>query len=147
MLAIINAAAERYRGAIPEDCWHDPYMPIEQLERDIAAGVEFWGAEADGKLVGVMGIQPVQDVVLIRHAYVLPSVQGRGIGRRLLARLCASTTQPILIGIWASANWAIGFYERNSFTLVDRREVPALLRRYWSIPERQIERSVVLRQS
>jgi N-acetylglutamate synthase-like GNAT family acetyltransferase len=147
LLAIINAAAERYRGIIPEDCWHEPYMPAGQLARDIAAGVEFWGAEADGQLIGVMGIQPVEDVVLIRHAYVLPTAQGRGIGGKLLAHLTARAIRPILVGTWAAAAWAIAFYERHGFELVDRNDVPALLRRYWSIPDRQIERSVVLRQA
>ncbi len=141
---IINQAAERYRGIIPEDCWHEPYMPADELAQEIAAGVDFWGAECDGALVGVMGIQPVQDVALIRHAYVLPSAQGRGIGGRLLEALCAASGRPVLVGTWAAADWAIGLYRRHGFVLVGREETPALLRRYWTVSERQIEVSVVL---
>jgi GNAT superfamily N-acetyltransferase len=147
LLGIINRAAERYRGAIPDDCWHEPYMSADALTRELAAGVVFHGAEVDGELLGVMGVQPVADVDLIRHAYVAPEAQGRGIGSALLTRLCAGTTRPILIGTWAAASWAIGFYERHGFVLVKRAEVPGLLRKYWSIPDRQIETSVVLRQS
>lgn len=141
---IINAAAERYRGAIPADCWHEPYMPEAALAQEIAAGVEFWGIEHDGALAGVMGIQPVQDVALIRHAYVLPSEQGRGIGGRLLTALCGAAGRPVLVGTWAAAEWAIGFYRRHGFVMIERAEVPALLRRYWTVSERQIEVSVVL---
>jgi N-acetylglutamate synthase-like GNAT family acetyltransferase len=147
LLGIINRAAERYRGVIPDDCWHEPYMSSQELERELTAGVVFHGAELDGELVGVMGIQAVADVDLIRHAYVAPEAQGGGVGGALLARIRAGTKRPILIGTWAAASWAIRFYERHGFTLVERAEVPDLLRRYWSIPERQIETSVVLRQS
>ena len=141
---IINAAAERYRGAIPADCWHEPYMPEDALAQEIAAGVASWGIEREGALVGVMGIQPIQDVALIRHAYVLPSEQGRGIGGRLLEALCAAAGRPVLVGTWAAADWAIGFYRRHGFVMVGREEIPALLRRYWTVSERQIEVSVVL---
>jgi N-acetylglutamate synthase-like GNAT family acetyltransferase len=144
MARIINGAAERYRGVIPADCWHEPYMPAAALAQEIAAGVEFWGIERDGALVGVMGTQPVQDVALIRHAYVLPSEQGRGIGGRLLDALCAAAGRPALVGTWAAAAWAIGLYRRHGFVLVGREETPALLRRYWAVSERQIELSVVL---
>jgi GNAT superfamily N-acetyltransferase len=144
---IVNAAAEAYRGVIPDDCWHEPYMPAEELDREIVAGVEFWGYEADGELIGVMGIQPVRDVVLIRHEYVLPSRQGEGIGRGLLEHLRAMTDRPILIGTWASAEWAIRFYERNGFELVSEERKNELLKTYWDIPARQIETSVVLAQS
>ena len=141
---IITAAAERYRGAIPPDCWHEPYMSRDELEREIAAGVEFWGFD-DGNLLGVMGIQPVKDVTLIRHAYVLPSQQGRGIGGRLLEHLRAMTTRPILIGTWKDATWAIRFYEGHGFELVPEAQKAGLLKKYWSISPRQVETSVVLR--
>lgn len=141
---IINAAAERYRGVIPDDRWHDPYMAPEQLRSEIAAGVAFWAAEDDAETLGVMGIQKVKDVVLIRHAYVRPGAQGHGVGSALLAHLRGLTDLPILIGTWADATWAIKFYQRQGFTLVPRSEVPRLLRTYWSIPDRQVETSVVL---
>lgn len=144
ILSIINDAALAYRGVIPEDCFHEPYMARRQLERDIAAGVSFWGYEGDGRLLGVMGIQPVADVELIRHAYVSPSSQGRGVGSALLTYLAALATHPMLVGTWADADWAIGFYERHGFALVPRDEAAALLRKYWSISDRQIETSVVL---
>ena len=144
ILAIVNAAAEAYRGVIPDDCWHEPYMPRAQLDREIASGVAFWGYEADGELIGVMGIQPVRDVDLIRHAYVLPSAQGRGIGGALLAHLQRSTTRRVLIGTWSDATWAIRFYERHGWELVPEAQKPALLRTYWTISDRQIETSVVL---
>jgi GNAT superfamily N-acetyltransferase len=142
MLAIVNAAAVAYRGVIPEDRWHEPYMGAAALEAEIAAGVEFWGYEDDGEVIGVMGIQPVKDVTLIRHAYVSPAAQGRGIGGALLAALDARGTGQMLVGTWAAASWAIRFYERHGFVAVD--DPATLLRRYWSIPERQIETSVVL---
>jgi len=140
--AIVNAAAVVYRGVIPEDRWHEPYMPAAELKGEIAAGVEFWGYEDGGEVIGVMGIQPVQDVTLIRHAYVSPAAQGRGIGGALLAALDARGTGQMLVGTWAAASWAIRFYERHGFVPVD--DPATLLRRYWSIPERQIETSVVL---
>lgn len=144
ILEIVNAAAEAYRGVIPADRWHDPYMSAEELAREIAAGVRFSACEADGEVVGVMGIQPVRNVELIRHAYVRPSCQGRGIGKVLLDRLRETTERPILIGTWAAADWAIRFYEKNGFALVPRDATALLLKTYWSIPERQIETSVVL---
>ena len=144
MLAIINAAAAAYRGVIPPDRWHDPYMPAADLDGEIAAGVAFWGYEDDGELVGVMGLQPVRDVELIRHAYVDPGRQRGGIGGALLEHLLGRATQPMLVGTWADAGWAISFYERHGFELVSRERTAELLRRYWTIPERQIETSVVL---
>lgn len=144
MLAIINAAAEAYRGVIPSDCWHEPYMTRAQLENEIAAGVTFSGYEARGQLIGVMGIQQVRDVDLIRHAYVLPGNQGRGIGSSLLAHLRSTTTRRILIGTWAAAEWAIRFYRSHGFELVSPADKASLLKTYWTIPERQIETSVVL---
>ena len=147
ILAIVNAAAEAYRGVIPEDRWHEPYMPGEELDAEIAAGVEFWGYEEDGKLLGVMGIQQVRDVDLIRHAYVVPETQGRGIGGALLGHLLARAERPILVGTWAAAEWAIRFYERHGFEYVGRERTAELLREYWDIPERQIDTSVVLAQT
>jgi GNAT superfamily N-acetyltransferase len=142
--AIVNAAAEAYRGVIPADRWHEPYMSLEELDREIAAGVRFWGYEAGGKLLGVMGIQRVEDVELIRHAYVTPASQGRGIGSALLEHLMRSATLPVLVGTWAAATWAIRFYERHGFVLTSPDEKTRLLKRYWSIPDRQVETSVVL---
>ena len=145
MLGIVNAAAERYRGAIPSDCWHEPYMSAEQLDRDVAAGVRFWGfVDAAGELLGVMGLQSVRDVDLVRHAYVRPDRQGRGVGGRLLAHVEALTPGRILIGTWADAEWAIRFYEAHGYTRVPPDTAAALLRTYWEIPARQIETSVVL---
>jgi N-acetylglutamate synthase-like GNAT family acetyltransferase len=144
VLAVINDAALAYRGVIPPDRWMHPYMPAEELRRELQHGVAMWGYEEEGVLVGVMGIQPVEDVVLIRHAYVSTSRQRRGIGGRLLARLRRGVEQPMLVGTWAAATWAVGFYQRHGFRLVSPEEKDRLLRRYWSIPERQVETSVVL---
>jgi GNAT superfamily N-acetyltransferase len=144
ILAIVNTAAEAYRGVIPADQWHEPYMPATELDSEIAAGVTFWGYEAGGALVGVMGIQPVRDVDLIRHAYVSPGSQRRGVGRALLAHLAGSATRRMLVGTWASAEWAIRFYRRHGFELVSPGRKTALLQTYWTIPDRQIETSVVL---
>ena len=145
VLAIINAAAQAYRGVIPDDRWREPYMSAEALDSEIAAGVEFWGVEDDdGALAGVMGIQAVRDVDLIRHAYVRPGLQGGGIGRLLLDALTSNAERPLLVGTWAAADWAIRFYERNGFELVTPEEKERLLRVYWDIPERQVETSVVL---
>ncbi len=144
ILAIVNDAAEAYRGRIPADRWHEPYMSAGELERELAAGVAFWGLEEAGTLVGVMGLQDVRDVALIRHAYVATAARGRGIGGRLLVHLLAQTTRPVLVGTWAAATWAIGFYEKHGFALVPPAEKERLLRAYWAIAERQIEVSVVL---
>lgn len=144
ILAIVNAAAEAYRGVIPNDCWHEPYMPPGELDEEIGAGVVFWGYESDGVLVGVMGIQPVREVELIRHAYVLPSMQGRGIGTSLLAHLTGRSARPLLVGTWAAADWAISFYRRQGFELVSPERKSELLNRYWTISQRQVEASVVL---
>jgi GNAT superfamily N-acetyltransferase len=144
MLAIINSAAEAYRGVIPADRWHEPYMPARELDDEIAAGVAFWGYEADGALVGVMGIQPVRDVDLIRHAYVLPESQGRGVGGALLEHLRSLTARRMLVGTWATAEWAISFYERHGFEATSSEQKTALLKTYWTIPDRQVETSVVL---
>jgi RimJ/RimL family protein N-acetyltransferase/GNAT superfamily N-acetyltransferase len=144
ILAIVNAAAEAYRGVIPADRWHEPYMDARELDAEIAAGVEFWGYEADGELIGAMGIQRVRDVDLIRHAYVLPASQRSGVGGALLEHLLDRTDRRMLVGTWAAAEWAVGFYERHGFELVPPRLKDELLRTYWTIPDRQIETSVVL---
>jgi GNAT superfamily N-acetyltransferase len=144
IFAIINAAAEAYRGVIPADGWHEPYMPLEELDDEIAAGVEFWGYRNRGELVGVMGIQDVGELDLIRHAYVAPEHQGRGVGGALLQHLTRSATRPMLVGTWSAAEWAIRFYRRHGFEPCSPERSAELLRRYWSIPERQIETSVVL---
>jgi GNAT superfamily N-acetyltransferase len=129
---------------IPADRWHEPYMDEAELDAQLDEGVVFWGYEADGELAGVMGIQARGDVDLIRHAYVLPGRQGEGIGRALLEHLRGLAGRPMLVGTWADAVWAIRFYERNGFELVSPEEKAALLRRYWAIPDRQVETSVVL---
>ena len=144
ILRIVNLAAEAYRGVIPEDRWREPYMPARELDGEIAAGVAFWGYESEGELLGLMGIQPVGDVDLIRHAYVLPGRQRGGVGSVLLEHLIGLSTQRMLVGTWAAAEWAIRFYRRHGFELVTPEQKTELLGRYWTIPDRQIETSVVL---
>ena len=150
MYAVINAAATAYDGVIPADRYHVPYMPAEELRDEIASKVCFWGWYEVGEsgaeeLRGLMGIQDVEDVTLIRHAYVAPEHQRTGVGSRLLAHLMGLPHQPLLVGTWAEAAWAVCFYERHGFRLVTPEEKDRLLRRYWQIPERQVETSVVLR--
>lgn len=142
--SIINEAARVYRGVIPEDRWKEPYMSRDELLHEIDEGVIFWGYQEGAELVGVMGIQHVQDVTLIRHAYIRPANQNQGVGGKLLSELRNQTNRRILIGTWAAAVWAIRFYEKNGFRLVSPREKDRLLKKYWSIPERQVETSVVL---
>ncbi len=151
MGAVINAAATAYAGVIPADRYHEPYMPLDELRAEIAAGVRFWGlwSPAAG-LAGVMGVQDVDVVTLVRHAYVRPDQQRAGVGGRLLTHILelaagAQPPRPLLVGTWAAAWWAVAFYERHGFVLVTPEEKDRLLRRYWSIPERQVETSVVLR--
>ena len=144
MLAIINEAAQAYRGVIPADRWHEPYMPAAELAGEIGAGVVFWVAEDERHMLGVMGMQDKGDVTLVRHAYVTPAVQRKGVGQALLRHVRRLTERPVLIGTWAAASWAIDFYKRNGFAMVSRTEKEQLLRRYWSIPARQVETSVVL---
>jgi GNAT superfamily N-acetyltransferase len=144
MLSIINDAAQAYKGVIPADRWHEPYMPLAELAAQIADGIVFSGCEAQGRLLGVMGIQDKGEVTLIRHAYVRTSERRKGIGEKLLKHLEGSTAKPLLIGTWRDAAWAIRFYEKNGYRVQSRDETARLLRRYWSIPERQIETSVVL---
>jgi N-acetylglutamate synthase-like GNAT family acetyltransferase len=144
MLAIVNDAAQKYRGVIPADRWHEPYMPADELKQEIAAGIVFWVAQEDERVQGVMGIQDKGDVTLIRHAYVATSQQGKGIGTKLLRHLQGLSEKPFLIGTWADASWAVDFYVRNGFTAVSKEEKNRLLRTYWSIPARQVDTSVVL---
>jgi N-acetylglutamate synthase-like GNAT family acetyltransferase len=144
ILEIVNDAAQRYRGIIPADRWHEPYMPREELLKEIADGIVFWIAEDGGRTAGVMGIQDKGDVALVRHAYVSPAVQRKGVGTALLRHVTGSVGKPILIGTWADASWAIDFYRRNGFSVVPSPEKDRLLRKYWSIPDRQVETSVVL---
>lgn len=144
MLAIINAAAEAYRGVIPDDLWHEPYMSAEELTSELADGVMFSGYVIHGRLVGVMGMQRRHELVLVRHAYVLPEWQGRGVGSILLDHLRRSVERPILIGTWRAAEWAIRFYERHGFVRVADDDVAPLLHAYWTVPERQIAASVIL---
>ena len=141
---IINDGAQAYKGIIPADRWTEPYMSREELRHQINEGVVFHGFEESGTLVAVMGIQNVQDVTLIRHAYVRTSNQKRGLGAHLLSRLRGLTSSPVLIGTWAAAAWAIRFYGKHGFQKVRPEEKDLLLRKYWTIPERQIETSVVL---
>jgi N-acetylglutamate synthase-like GNAT family acetyltransferase len=144
ILAIVNDAAQAYKGVIPSDCWHEPYMPVEELKEEIAHGVKFWGYEDGGQLIGVMGMQPVKDVTLIRHAYVKTGMRNRGIGGKLMAHLLGQADRKILVGTWKAANWAVKFYQKHGFQLVGEEEKVRLLKTYWNIPERQIETSVVL---
>lgn|ERR1700719_1315485 len=141
---IINDGARAYKGIIPSDRWTEPYMSAEQLQHDIEEGVVFWGYDDNGTLSGVMGIQDVRDVTLIRHAYVLTGSQKQGIGAHLLFHLRELAKGPVLIGTWADATWAIRFYKKNGFQIVGAREKDQLLRKYWTIPDRQIETSIVL---
>jgi GNAT superfamily N-acetyltransferase len=144
ILRIINDAAEAYRGVIPADCWHEPYMPAEELVSEIAAGVVFWGYEEGGALLGVMGIQPVRDVDLIRHAYVLTQAQRQGVGSAPLRHLRQLGRRRIMIGTWAAADWAVCFYQRHGFVCVPAKRKTSLLKTYWTVPDRQIETSLVL---
>jgi N-acetylglutamate synthase-like GNAT family acetyltransferase len=147
VLDIINAAAQAYRGVIPTDRWHEPYMSAADLHGEIAAAVRFWGAEQDGRLLGVMGIQDKGEVTLVRHAYVMPAVRRLGMGTSLLRHARSLTAKPMLVGTWAAATWAIDFYRKNGFALVSNRCKDGLLHKYWSIPERQVQASVVLADS
>jgi N-acetylglutamate synthase-like GNAT family acetyltransferase len=144
MLAIVNDGAQAYRGVIPEDRWHEPYMTSDELAKEIAAAIVFWIAEEDGRMRGVMGMQDKGDVALVRHAYVATATQRSGVGTKLLRHVQGLTDKPILIGTWAAASWAIDFYRRNGFTVVSSSDKEMLLRKYWSIPARQMETSVVL---
>jgi GNAT superfamily N-acetyltransferase len=141
---VINDGASAYRGIIAPDCWHEPYMPREQLLAECAAGVAFAGYYDANELLGVMGLQEVHDVALIRHAYTRTSKQGRGVGGALLSHVRGRTERPVLLGTWRAATWAIRFYERQRFRLVSDDQIAPLLRRYWKIPDRQLHESVVM---
>ena len=142
MYFIINRAAEAYEGIIPADCYRQPYMPLAELVKEMAR-VTFYGWEADGEIVGIMGMEPVKDTTLIRHAYVLPEHQRKGIASELLDRIMRLVKTPrLLVGTWADASWAISFYQKHSFRLLPDKD--RLLQKYWDIPQRQIETSVVL---
>ena len=144
---IINDAASAYRGVIPADRWHEPYMTEEELRKQIDQGVQFWSYTEDKEILGVMGIQFKEDVTLIRHAYVRTNKRNKGIGSRLLEHLSAISATPVLIGTWADASWAIEFYQKHEIRLLPKEEKNNLLRKYWNIPPRQIETSVVLASS
>ena len=144
ILAIVNDAAQAYRGIIPADRWHEPYMPREELVKEISDGIHFWIAETDGRATGIMGIQDKGEVALVRHAYVSTALQRKGVGAALLKHVQSLTAKPMLIGTWRDATWAIAFYQRNGFTLLSDGAKEILLRRFWSIPARQVETSVVL---
>jgi GNAT superfamily N-acetyltransferase len=145
ILNIVNDAAIAYKGKIPADRWKEPYMPTQELEEEIQRGVQFYGWTENEIVIAVMGIQRIGDVTLIRHAYTLTSHQRRGFGEKLLNYLLSlAQTRKILVGTWASAPWAIGFYEKHGFRLVSTEEKNNLLHKYWNIPERQVETSVVL---
>lgn len=141
---IINDAAQAYKGIIPADRWHEPYMSRHYLQHEIDAGVLFRGYEEKSELIGVMGVQDVQDVTLLRHAYVRTKDRNKGIGGKLMAQVKADVTRPMLVGTWAAASWAVAFYQKQGFTPVTPEQKEQLLRKYWSIPDRQIETSVVL---
>ena len=141
---IVNDAARAYKGIIPADRWREPYMPMQELKSEIAAGVRFWGCESDGELLGVMGMQDKGEVDLIRHAYVKTAKRKQGIGSELLRHIEKSARKPILLGTWRDATWAVAFYEKNGYRRLSRQETERLLRKFWSIPERQIDTSVVL---
>jgi len=141
---IINDSAQAHKGVIPDDCWQDPYMPMDELKAEMEAGIVFWGWEEADVLQAVMGIQDKGDVALIRHSYIRTSRRNQGIGKTLLHFVESTTAKPILIGTWATALWAIAFYERNGYSLLKASEKDRLLRTYWTIPDRQREASVVL---
>lgn len=142
--AVINDAAVAYKGHIPMDRWHEPYMSLSELRDEIAAGVRFSVYKRDGEILGVMGIQDIKDVTLIRHAYVATAHRGLGIGKQLLRHLLSPATRPVLIGTWKAATWAIAFYKKEGFTEVSEEEKNRLLKIYWTVPDRQIETSTVL---
>jgi GNAT superfamily N-acetyltransferase len=144
---IINDAASAYRGIIPADRWHEPYMTEEELKKQIDEGVEFWCYIEGEKILGIMGIQFKKGVTLIRHAYVRTNQRKKGIGSKLLEHLCMISATPVLIGTWADAKWAVDFYQKHGFRLLPEVEKNYLLNKYWTIPDRQIETSVVLASS
>ena len=146
ILEVINEAAQAYKGVIPDDRWKEPYMSAKELRDEIDSGVDFFGLQEEGRIIGLMGIQELKEITLIRHTYVLTEHQRGGVGSKLLQYLINLAKAPeILVGTWKAANWAIQFYEAYGFTLVSSYEKDRLLREYWNIPERQVETSLVLR--
>jgi len=147
ILYVINDASLKYKGIIPNDCWHEPYMTKQKLISEFANGVRMFGYNKDSNLVGVMGIQELKDVTLIRHAYILTQYQGLGIGKALLQHLFKiKTSSCLLVGTWRDATWAIQFYEKFGFVLHTKKQTAQLLKKYWSLPSKQIENSVVLKK-
>jgi GNAT superfamily N-acetyltransferase len=145
ILNVVNNSATAYKGKIPSDRWKEPYMPAQELKEEIQSGVQFYGWKENNALIAVMGIQTVNDVTLIRHAYVLTSHQRKGFGEKLLKHLlCLAKTSEVYVGTWEAAAWAIKFYQKHGFKLVSTEEKNNLLKKYWNIPERQVETSVVL---
>jgi len=144
LLEIISDASRAYRGVIPEDCWSEPYMSADECRREIEDGVQFWGYEDKGELIGVMGIQHIGDVSLLRHAYVRTAKRRSGVGAELLGSLRMQTARPLLVGTWAAATWAVRFYEKHGFRRVPADEKDGLLKKYWNISDRQVETSIVL---
>jgi GNAT superfamily N-acetyltransferase len=146
ILHVVNEAAAAYKGVIPKDRWKEPYMPQSEFSKEIGDGMEFYGIKERGVLVAVMGTQSVQDVTLLRHAYVLTDMQRKGYGEKLLKHLInLASTKTVLVGTWQAASWAVKFYEKNNFQLVSATEKDNLLQKYWNIPKRQVETSVVLK--
>ena len=147
ILYVINDASLKYKGIIPNDCWHEPYMTKQKLISEFANGVRMFGYNKDSNLVGVMGIQELKDVTLIRHAYILTQYQGLGIGKSLLQHLFKiKTSSCLLVGTWRDATWAIQFYEKFGFILHTKKQTAQLLKKYWNLPSKQIKNSVVLKK-
>ena len=145
ILHVINDAAIKYKGIIPDNCWHEPYMSEQELVNELNAGVRMFGYNRNNKLIAVIGIQKIKDVILIRHAYTLTSHQGRGTGSTLLKYLLKKNhNSRLLVGTWQSAIWAIRFYEKFGFILHTKKQTTKLLKKYWKIPLKQIKNSVVL---
>lgn len=145
ILSVVNDAAIAFKGKIPTGLWREPYMPAPELKKEILSGVIFYGYTENGELIAIMGIQPVNDVTLIRHAYTVTSHQRRGLGEKLLNYLLAlAKTQRILVGTWETAPWAVKFYQEHEFVLLSKQETNKLLKTYWCITKRQVETSVVL---
>ena len=145
ILHVINDAAIKYKGIIPDNCWHDPYMSEQELVNEFKNGVRMFGYLNNNELIGVIGFQEIKDVVLIRHAYTLTLHQGKGTGSALLEFLLKKNQNSrLLVGTWKNAKWAIRFYEKFGFILHAKEETTLLLKKYWNIPSKQIENSVVL---
>lgn len=148
ILYVINGAAVRYKGIIPDNCWHEPYMSEQELVDEFTDGVRMFGYNRNNKLIGVIGIQEIKDVILIRHAYTLTSYQGKGIGSALLKYLLKrNQNSRLLVGTWQNARWAIQFYEKFNFILHAKKQATQLLKKYWKIPLKQIKNSVVLERN